>query len=99
MRFICLFLPAVFAANYELKGNEDNFKKLLVYSRYCIIINFILLIALVIAGRGSTHFEDMCTVNYYILYLFLSCVLAFFIPRIVEYCRNNFSFKMKRNTK
>ena len=99
MRFICMFLPALFAANYEIKGNEDNYKKILIYSKYCIIINFIILIGLVIAKRGSIHFEDMRTVNFYVLYLLLSCILAFFVPRVVVFCKDNFSFSIKRNNK
>ncbi len=99
MRFICMFLPALFAANYELKGNEDNLKKLLVYSKYCIIINFIILIGLIIVGRGSIHFEDMRTVNFYVLYILLSCILSFFIPRVVVFCKDNFNISIKRNNK
>ena len=99
MRFICMFLPALFAANYELKGNEDNYKKLLIYSKYCIIINFIVLISLIIVGRGNIHFDDMRTVSFYVLYLLLSCVLAFFIPRVVVFCKDNFNVSIKRNNK
>ena len=99
MRFICLFLPALFAAKYEIKENDDLYKKMIIYSKYCILINFVMLIGLIIVGRGTTHFEDMCTVNYYVLYLVLSCVLSFFMPRIIVYCSDNFKFSIKRNVK
>ena len=99
MRFICLFLPALFAAKYEIKENDDLYKKITVYSKYCILINFVMLLLLLVMGRGTTHFEDMCTVNYYVLYLVFSNILAFFIPRILVYCSNNFKFNIKRNVK
>lgn len=99
MIYLCIFAPAILAAKRELEGKEDSFEKLVVYSKYLVYINFIMLLFLFIANRGSTHFEDMTTVRYYILYLAGSFVLSQVLPMMIIYCKKNFKIKIKRNTK
>ncbi len=96
MKYICMFLPAFVAADKELTGKEDIFKKIGVYSKYCIFINLLMLLFLVVIGKGSIHFDDMCTVHYYVFYLVISFLLAQVLPKIVLYCRKNFKLKIKR---
>ena len=97
MKFISLFLPAVIAANYELNGKEDWFQRIVVYSKYCIYINLLMLLFIIVTGRGSTHFDDMVTVHYYVFYLVVSFLLALILPRVVVYCRKNINISIKRN--
>jgi len=99
MRFICLFVPAILACKQELKDKEDVFEKVVVYSKYLVYINFIMLLFLFIINKGSLHFEDLKTVQFYIVYLFGSFVLAQVLPKMILYCRENFSIKIKRNVK
>ena len=99
MRFLCIFVPSVLAAKQELKGKEDVFEEIVVYSKYLVYINFIMLLFLFMINKGAIHFEEMCTVRYYLLYLFGSFVLAQILPKMIIYCRENFNIKIKRNTK
>lgn len=97
MKFICLFLPAVLASKYELDGNEKLYDKVVIYSKYCIYINFLMLTLLFLVKRGSFVFDDMGAVRFYLAYLFGSFVLSYVVPRMVVYCKKNFKINIKRN--
>lgn len=97
MRFICMFLPAFLAVKQEVKEKDFLDKKIYIYVKYCLLINFIMLIFLIIMGRGSIHFEDMCTVKYYLLYLGIGILMGYFFPKVFQYCRDNFKIQVKRS--
>ena len=96
MRIVCLFLPAFLATEKELKGKENLFYKMVVYSKYCVMINLLMLLILLLLGKGSLHFNDLCTVQYYVFYLFISFVIAEILPSILLYCRKNIKISIKR---
>ena len=99
MRFICLFLPAVLAVKQETTEKDNYYRIAVVYSKYCLIINFIMLLLLLFMGRGRIHFDDMRTVNYYILYIFFSFILAQLLPKVFAYCKKNIKIRVKRKSK
>ena len=96
MKVVCLFLPALLATGKELNGRENGLKKAAVYSKYCIIINLFMLLFLMIIGKSNIHFEDLCTIRYYVFYLFISFIIAELLPKILLYCRKNIKFSIKR---
>lgn len=100
MEFICVFLPALLAAGKEINfKKDDNFKMLVIYSKYCLCINFILLLILNIIGKSNSPFTGWHTVLFYTFYMIISLVLAEFLPKTFEFIRKNFDIKIRRINK
>lgn len=99
MKFICLFFPAVIAASNEIKSNDDNLVKLKVYCKYCLYINFIMTVFLILIGKKDDLFQNLCTVKFYCIYLLIGIVLSYVLPKILNFCKDNMSIKIKRENK
>lgn len=96
MKFICLFFPALLASYGEIKSSNNNLLKFKVYCEYCLYINFIMLVFLIIIGKSSVHFEDLRTVRFYVIYFLGSIILAKVLPSVIKFCKANFKFKIRR---
>lgn len=97
MKNIVFLLPAFISINYNKEKN--SFKDLVVeYGIFCCVINLLVLLALIIVGRANESLEGSDSFKFYFLYLIASVVIAYCLPRIINYCKKNFSFKMKRVT-
>lgn len=96
MKFICLFFPAVIAASKEVKSNDDNLVKLKVYCKYCLYINFIMTVFLILIGRSEVLFQNLCTVKFYCIYLLIGIILSNILPNILKFCSDNINIKISR---
>ena len=96
MKFICLFFPAVLAASNEVKSNDDNLVKLKIYCKYCLYINFIMTVFLVLIGKSEVLFQNLCTVKFYCIYLLIGMVLSYILPRVLKYINDNIKVKISR---
>lgn len=99
MRFICLFFPALIAMQGEVKKEDDNLKKISVFCKYCLYINFIMILILMALKKSLIHFDDLRTVHYYALYLLVGILCSKFLPKVLEFCKNNFNIEVRRNNK
>lgn len=96
MKYICMFLPALIASSQEIKKNDQAYKKIVCYAKYCLYINFIMLFILMILGKGREHFDNLLTVQYYLLYLMVGILLGNYLPKIIKFFNSNFSIKIRR---
>lgn len=99
MKYICLLLPAFLAADYEIDEKDSFYKKLVIYSKYCVYINFIMSLVLIILGKATVYFDNLLTIKFYTIYLLVGIVTAKVLPRTIEFCKKNFSIKIRRETK
>ena len=96
MKYICYFLPALLAADKEVTDKKNYYQTLVIYSKYCIYINGLTLLFLIILKKSKDSVEGYHTVLYYLIYLILGITLSIILPRVLNYCRKNFSIKIKR---
>ena len=96
MKFVCFLLPAFISVYYLKKNGKDIGELVIDYGIYCTIINLLVLLLLMIAGRMDESLDDSVSIRFYFLYLIASMFLAYCLPRISNYCKNNFSFNVKR---
>ncbi len=96
MRLICLFFPALIAMNSEVDEKDDIIKKLAVFAKYCIYINLIMLLILIVIGRSDVHFEDLLTVKFYFVYLLVGIISAKVLPKIIAFAKKNFNINIRR---
>lgn len=99
MKFICLFFPALLATSEGVKKKDDILKIILLFSKYCLYINFIMILVLVVIGEATSYFDSYTSVRFYALYLLVGIVSAKVLPKVLEFCRNNFKIKIRRITK
>lgn len=95
MKSIIFLLPAFISINYGKEKKSIN-EMLIEYGVYCCAINLLMLLVLIMIGRAKESLSDSGSIKFCFLYLASSMIIAYCLPRIFNYCKNNFDFKVKR---
>ena len=98
IELICYLFPAIISVDYSKKRNtwilKDRFVYLMVYVKWVMVNIFFsyLLLFFFSDYKGSTVF--VYKVSFVLQYLTTSVVLAFIMPRIYYFIKENFSIKL-----
>lgn len=99
IEFICLFFPTFISLSVleRIEKPKENIKRLNNYAIYNILINLIgLLTVSYLNGFEVKMVDSLYTILFSIKYLLLTSIIAFILPYAINYIKNNFKIKFKR---
>lgn len=99
IEIICLFFPAFISLSVLEKIEKKN-EIIEIISRYAIYNIMINLTGLLITAYLNNFevlmVENLFTIVFSIKYLVLTSMVAFILPHAINYIKNNFKIKFKR---
>ena len=98
MKFICMFLPGLIGVQQE-KKEKEIIKLIFIYANYVLATNLLVLLVIAILGRGGSYIESSDSVIFYIFYIVVASIGAYFLPKAKKYFKKNFNLKIKRESK